>query len=169
MKKISFLFLLLASVCHADEIGKKTRNAFTFSASTQSATNQAWQIYNSSNNRKHIYVEAIDIASQVAGYITLYTTPTATGYSGVASTITAVPARFGTGISTSTCKISGNASSPTGNIVWEGIILGSTTYRISNYDNPFQIPPGFALYAIKTQGANGKSVVSFFFREEPAP
>lgn len=171
MKKISiFVLFAFVGIARADDIGAMTRNAFTFSVATTSAVDQAWQVYNPTTSVRHLYVNKIAITSQGAGFVTLYSTNTSAGFAGTKSTGTAVSARLGSGTSSSVCWTSnGTPSSYTGNVVWQGVVLASTTFSLIDEDNPIQIPPGYALYAVKTNTASAKSSVSFFFVETYAP
>ena len=172
MKKLfSFLFLISPTILFADSSVIGTKNTFSFSQniSTLAAATPAWQVFNGPENRKTIYIERVVAGSDGTGRWTFYSTTTGVGFTGTQVRSTATPMDIGKGTSVSSCTYSTSGSAPTGDIIWQGVFLASTTYDILNFNSPIAVRPGKAIYAIKNNSTDGKSYLDFYFREEYAP
>lgn len=171
MKKLFSLLLFIPGLALCDSSVVTTKNTFSFTQQISAAagTNPGWQIFNSSANRKTIYVESIKIGGDTNMFCTFYSTNVASGFTGSQTQATAKPFDIGKGTSISSCTYTGAASAPTGDTLWQSVVLSSTTFCPIEDDSPIAIRPGKALYIIGTKPAAGSVFVNFYFREENAP
>lgn len=173
MKKLLSLaaLLLLPAICRADNSVVTTKNIFSFSkvVSTGAVLNPGWQIYNTSTNRKTIYLEKIIVGGDKEVYFTMYSTNTASGFTGTLTAQTAVGLDIGKGTSISSCSFTTGATVPTGDTIWQGVVAASVTYNLMGEETPIAIRPGKAIYIIGTKPLSGQAFVDFYFREEYAP
>ena len=169
MKKLfSLALFLLPSLGFCESSVITTKNTFSFSTSisTLAAANPAWQVFNGPENRKTIYIEHIGMGGDTPMLCTFFSTNVGTGFTGTQTRATATPMDIGKGTSISSCTFTTSATSPTGDTVWQRVVLASTTFT---GDLSIAIRPGKALYIVGTKPAAGKVFVNFYWREEYAP
>jgi len=173
MKKFSllaFLFLFPA-LCLAGNPSKQVVNNYDWSARVTSSNDVAWQIFNSSTNTnaRTIYITDIDVASDKGGWFVVYSTNVGNGFSGVTVAGSAVPSRVSADyVAISSVTTCSNATSLTGDVLWNDIVQASETAKILLPGMVWAVDPGSALYVVKENGAAGeKASVSFRFVESP--
>ena len=165
MKRLSFLLLFLPVVCFGESLQGQIANNYDWSISITSDNDAAWQIYcATTSNRKTVFVTSVDLASDKGGYFTIYSTNVArTSFTGSKTGRTVSASQASSGItsisSATTCT---DASAPTGEIRWQGIVGASETYKVLGDGQSWALTPGKALYVIKTNGAAGEIAAASF-------
>ena len=151
-------------------------NAWDWSVPVTTATDVAWQIWNATTNAKTVYITDVLVTSDKAGYFTAYSTNVATGFTG--TKVGGTPLKTLTGLSIneaagtthvaiSSAVVSYAVTVPTGNILWQGVILGSTSFPLLGENHAWGLRPGQAVYVLKSNpvSTDAKSAVSFHFIE----
>jgi hypothetical protein len=171
MKK--YLLILSIPILFGFTLFQKAQNEFVFSTAVTHGTSRgAWQIYASTKTAtKNILIGQITLAPQVTTEFIIYSTPTASGFTGTKSDGSAYPVGIGSGnVAVSSFNYCAATTLPTGNVLWRGIVQASTTVNVSMFDGDktFVVQPLSSIYVyMNTVGAAGQYThVTFFFKEE---
>jgi len=161
MKRFSFLLLFLPAICFGDSLSKQVTNNYDWSIGITASADVAWQVYNSSNNTNTTFVTSIDLASDKGGYFVIYSTDVArTSFTGSKIGRSISPSHTGSAaVAASSATTCASASSPTGDIRWQGVVSASETINVPLL---WSLKPGQAIYVLKAnRGASEAATASF--------
>lgn len=177
MKKFSLLFLFfITSTCYGGSLQSKIANHFNVAPTiTPAATaDYAWKIFNATTNTKTIFITKCDLMSSATGYFVIYSSAMITGlpFTGDVVGVTPItPAMINSAAtSISSVTTATSASSPTGEIIWRGLVGANEMITAIDEENPIGIIPGVSVYVLKDNSVAGEiSAASFRLVETYRP